>query len=203
MVYTLHPENPQPRFLDQVANELRKGAVGIIPTDSVYSFCCLSKNPRGIEQIAKLTGKKVKQANFSMMFKDLSQVSAYTKPIHNTIFRGLQRNLPGPFTFILKATNEVGRLFQNNRKTVGIRIPDNIIVQELIGILDEPLIVASVHTDDSVLEYHPDPEDIINEWENRVDFVVDGGLGNLSPSTVYDCTEDEFDLVREGIGELQ
>ncbi|MFT5337977.1 MAG: tRNA threonylcarbamoyl adenosine modification protein (Sua5/YciO/YrdC/YwlC family) [Sphingobacteriales bacterium] len=203
MVFEIHPENPQARFLSAIVKELEKGGVGIIPTDSVYSFCCLSDNLRGIEKIAKLTGKKFKQSNFSMMFMDLSQVSAYTKPFNNTVFRTLQRNLPGPFTFILKATNEVGRVFKNNRKTIGVRIPNNKIVLDLIALLGKPLVVASLHDEDEIIEYTNDPEMIVEKWENQVRFIVDGGIGNISPSTVVDCSEDEMEIIREGIQELQ
>ena len=202
MVLHIHPENPEPRKIAQLAEILRKGGVVIVPTDSVYAFVCSLEQYRGFEQVCRLKGIRPDKAKFSILCTDLSNISAYTKPFDRSVYKMLNKALPGPYTFILEAGNEVPSLFRNRRKTIGLRVPDHPIVQSLIAEVGCPLVASSLHDDDEITPYPTDPEEIADRWENRVDVVVDGGFGHNTPSTVIDCSGDEPVVIREGAGSL-
>ena len=112
----------------------------------------------------------------------------------------MKNNLPGPFTFILNATNKVPKIFQSKKKTVGIRVPDNNIINEIVMQLGNPVMSTSIHDDDEIIEYTSDPEIIYEKYKNLVDIVIDGGFGGNNPSTILDCTSDEITVIREGKG---
>jgi len=152
--------------------------------------------------VAKIKGVKKEKANFSFLFYDLSQLSEYTKPIGNEVFKLMRTTLPGPFTFILDANSNVPKIFQSRKKTLGIRIPLNNIVSEIIRELGSPLMSTSIHDEDQILEYATDPELIFEKYKGQVDLVIDGGYGDNEPSTIIDCTGDEIEIVREGKGNL-
>ena len=202
MLYTIHPDNPDQRKIKLVAEILEKGGIIIYPTDTVYSFGCSLMNKRAIERLAKLKDVKLKHANFSIIFYDLSHLSDYTKAIDRATYKILNKNLPGPFTFILEASNKIPKLFETNKKTIGIRIPNNNIALEIVKVLGHPLVTTSLHDDDEILEYITDPELIHEKYENTVDIVIDGGFGHNHASTVIDCTEGDSVVLREGIGSL-
>jgi tRNA threonylcarbamoyl adenosine modification protein (Sua5/YciO/YrdC/YwlC family) len=202
MLLKIHPENPSERQISRVAETLRKGGIVIFPTDSVYGLGCDINQPKAAEKIAQIKNKKLSEANFSIICHDLSHISDYTKQISNTTFKLMKKNLPGPFTFILEANNRVPKLFQTKRKTIGIRIPDNNIPAEIVQHLGNPIITTSILDDDDIIEYTTDPELIHERYNKLVDIVVDGGYGNNIPSTVINCSGDEIDIVRQGIGEL-
>ena len=202
MLHAIHPDNPDQRKVKIVAEILEKGGVIIYPTDTVYSLGCSLMNKRAIERLAKLKNVKLKHANFSIIFYDLSHLADYTKAVDRATYKILNKNLPGPFTFILEASNKIPKLFETNKKTVGIRIPDNNIVRELVKELGHPIVTTSLHDDDEILEYSTDPDLIFEKWGNIVDCVVDGGYGKNEPSTVVDFSEGEVTILRQGIGEL-
>lgn len=187
----------------QVAECLRNGGIIIYPTDTVYALGCDITKPKAIDRICRLKGVKLEEANFSFVCSDLSHLSEYARHISNPVFRVMKKALPGPYTFILEASNNVPKLFKSKKHTVGIRVPDNFICQAIVKELGNPLISTSLHdTSDDILEYFSDPEVIHRQYENVVDMVVDGGFGNIYPSTVFDCTGDEIQVVREGLGDL-
>jgi tRNA threonylcarbamoyl adenosine modification protein (Sua5/YciO/YrdC/YwlC family) len=200
MLLKIHPDNPSTRHIKMVVDCLNNGGIIIYPTDTVYGMGCDIYKSKAIDQIARIKGIKKEKANFSFICHDLSQLSEFTKPISNDIFRLMRSNLPGAFTFILKATNKVPKLFQSKKKTIGIRIPDNNIIAEIVKTLGNPVMSTSVHDDDEIIEYTTDPEIIYKKYKNLVDIVIDGGFGGNEPSTILDCTSDEIDIIREGKG---
>jgi tRNA threonylcarbamoyl adenosine modification protein (Sua5/YciO/YrdC/YwlC family) len=203
MLRKMYPVNPNPREILRVVEILREGGVIIYPTDTVYGLGCDITKAKAIDRIASLKGLKAEKAHFSFIVYDLSHLSDYTKPINNTVYKLMKRNLPGPFTFILEANNNVPKILKTKKKTVGIRIPDNPIIREIVRELGNPILNTSVHSGDEILDYTTDPELIYEEMGHLVDLVVDGGFGNNIPSTVVDCTGTEMVIVREGLGVLE
>ena len=164
---------------------------------------CDITRPKAIEKLCRLKNIKPEKANFSFVCSDLSQLSNYARPIPNSLFRIMKKALPGPYTFILEANNNVPKLLKQNKKTVGIRVPDNTICRTIITELGNPIITTSLHNpNDEILDYFADPEAIHHEYQKKVDIVIDGGFGNLYPSTVIDCSQDELVILREGLGSL-
>ncbi|MFN4083272.1 MAG: L-threonylcarbamoyladenylate synthase [Bacteroidia bacterium] len=202
MLIQLHTENPNIRHLKQIAEILNKNGVIIIPTDTIYAMACKFDNKKAIERLAKLSGKRIEKINFSLLCKDLSHLSEFTSVVNKNVFRLMKNNLPGPFTFILNANKQVTKFFEGNKKTIGIRVPDNKIAQSIIEMIDTPLLVTTIHHDDDIIEYMTDPEEIHDKFEHLVDAVVDGGAGGNIPSTVIDCTNEEPEIIREGKGEI-
>ena len=202
MQHSIHPQYPDPQKIALIADLLERGGIIVYPTDTVYALGCSLQHKRAIEKLAKLKGIKLKHANFSIIFNDLSQLSDYAKHIDRPTYKILNKNLPGPFTFILEATSKITKLFDSSKKTVGIRIPDNNIVLQIVERLGHPLVTTSVHDEDEVIEYSTDPSLISGQWEDKVDAVIDGGYGLNVPSTVVDLSNGDVDIIREGIGEL-
>ncbi len=200
MLVNIHPDNPDPRKVKQVIECLLGGGVIIYPTDSVYSIGCDLAQTKAIERVARIKGIQMKDANFSLVCRDLSHLSEFCKPIENNIYKLMKRALPGPYTFILNANNSVPKIFKSKKKTVGIRVPDHPVAFALVTALGSPLVSTSVHDDDEILEYTTDPELIHERYADQVDMVVHGGLGNLEASTVFDCTSGTAELIREGRG---
>jgi tRNA threonylcarbamoyl adenosine modification protein (Sua5/YciO/YrdC/YwlC family) len=203
MLVKIYPENPNPKTIEQVVETLKKGGIIIYPTDTVYGLGCDITNQKAIERICRIRGIKPEKANFSFICCDLSHISDFIKPIDSTTFRLLKKALPGPFTFILNANNNVPKLLSSNKKTVGIRVPDNVIAREIVKLLGNPILSTSIHDDDEVIEYSTDPELIHEKYEERVDLVIDGGYGDNEPSTVVDCTSGDFEIIRQGKGILE
>jgi tRNA threonylcarbamoyl adenosine modification protein (Sua5/YciO/YrdC/YwlC family) len=203
MFIRLYNENTNPNHIRQVADLLENGGIIIYPTDTVYAMGCDIRATRSIEKIARLKGLNPKNPELSLIFHDMSQLSEYTVIRDNNIFKLLKRNLPGPFTFVVQANNQIPKLFKNKKKTVGIRIPDNNIVLELVKELTRPIVTASIHDPDEVIEYTTDPELIYEKYKDFADAVIDGGFGKNEASTVVDCTGDEIEIVRQGLGILE
>lgn len=203
MLIKIYESNPNTRLLRRVADTLERGGVVIYPTDSVYAIGCDIRCNKAIEKIARFKGFNPARPNMSILFHDLSQLAEYTIIRDNNIFKLIKRNTPGPFTFIVQANNQIPKLFKNKKKTVGIRIPSNKIVLDLIAELGSPLITTSVHDADEIIEYTTDPELIYEKYRDLADIVIDGGYGNNEPSTIIDCTGDEPVIIREGIGVLE
>lgn len=203
MLLRIHPDNPNEREVNMVIECLNDGGVIIFPTDTIYAIGCDIYKSRAIERVAQIKEVKKEKANFSFICYDLSHLSEYSRPIDNSIYKMMRRNLPGPFTFILSASNKVPKIFQSRKKTIGIRVPDNNIARMIVDKLGNPLMSTSVHDDDEIIEYTTDPELIFERYANQVDLVIAGGFGDNIPSTIIDCTSDEPELVREGKGILQ
>ena len=203
MLIKIYPENPNEKTIDQVVEVLRKGGLIIYPTDTVYGLGCDITNHKAIEAICKIRNIKPEKANFSFVCYDLSHISDYIKPIDNTTFRVLKKALPGPFTFIFNASHMVPKLLSSNKKTVGIRVPDNDIARAIVETLGNPILSTSIKDDDELIEYSTDPELIYEKYQELVDAVVDGGYGDNEPSTVVDCTSGDFEIIREGKGNIE
>lgn len=202
MLLKIHPDNPSERQLQIVVDCLKKGGIIIYPSDTVYGLGCDITKPKAIERVALIKGIKKEKANFSFVCSDLSNLSDYTPPIPNPIFKLMKKAFPGPFTFILHANSNVPHLLQSNKKTVGIRIPDNNIPLAIVRMLGNPIITTSIHDVDQLIEYSSDPELIHERYIKLVDIVIDGGYGGNIASTIVDCTGDEPIVIREGKGDF-
>jgi tRNA threonylcarbamoyl adenosine modification protein (Sua5/YciO/YrdC/YwlC family) len=186
-----------------VAAVLEEGGIIIYPTDTVYAMGCDIKANKSIDKIARLKGLNPLNPDMSLIFHDMSQLSEYTVIRDNSVFKLLKRNLPGPFTFIVQANNQIPKLFKNKKKTVGIRIPDNNIVLELVKELGRPVITTSIHDPDELIEYTTDPELIYEKYCDFAEIVIDGGYGKNEASTIVDCTSGEIKVIRQGLGILE
>lgn len=202
MLLKIYPQNPSARQIDRVVECLRDGGIVIYPTDTIYGLGCDIYHNKAIDKIAKIKGIKKEKANFSFICNNLSQLSDFTRPIDNSVFKLMKNLLPGPYTFILNANNNVPKIFQSKKKTIGIRVPDNNIIKEIVEGLGNPLISTSIHDEDEILEYTTDPELIYEKYKSIVDIVIDGGYGDNEPSTIIDCTGKEIFVVRKGKGEI-
>jgi len=202
MLLKIFPENPDPRKIQIVLECLRDGGVIIYPTDTVYSIGCDMLQIKSVERVAAIKGVKADKANFSVIFNDLSHIAEYTKPFNTEIYKLMKKTLPGPYTYILNASNKVPKIFQSRKKTIGIRVPDNLITRQLVEEYGNPLISTSVYDEDEILEYTTDPELIHEKYNNLVDVVIDGGYGDNMASTVVDCTGETIEILRQGKGEL-
>ena len=202
MLIKIYPENPNSREIQKAADILRNGGVIIYPTDTVYGIGCSIDKPKAVQRVARIRGINLDKANFSFIFYDLSHISDFTKHIPNDAFKMMKRNLPGPFTFVLESNNNIPKIFKSRKKTVGIRIPDNEIIREIVRELGNPILSTSIHDEDDIIEYTTDPELIHEKYTDLVDAVIDGGYGDNEASTVIDCSKDEFELLRQGKGIL-
>ncbi|MDL2320154.1 threonylcarbamoyl-AMP synthase [Alistipes sp. OttesenSCG-928-B03] len=199
MVIKIYPQNPNEKSIAQVVDVLRNDGVIIYPTDGVYAYGCSVQSPKAIERIKTI--KRKKEGTFSIMCADLSGIADYAK-VDTPTFKLLKRNLPGPFTFILKASSKVPDKVLARRKTIGVRIADNPVTLAIVSELGSPMITSSVRSYDEILEYATDPELIAEQWGGDVDAVVDGGYGNNVPTTLVDLSDGEIEILREGGGEL-
>ena len=203
MLIRIHPDNPDPRQISKVVEVLEQGGIIVYPTDTVYGIGCDISKSKAIERIARIKGVRPEKSNFSFICHGLSHLSDYTRQINNPTFKLIKRNLPGPFTFILEANNNVPRIFKNKKKTVGIRIPNHNIPLDIVRGLGKPILTTSLHDTDLILDYTTDPELIHENMGNQVDLVIDGGYGNNVPSTIVDCTSYPYTIIRKGLGVLE
>ncbi len=202
MLIRIHQDQPDPNKVRDVVSILNKDGVVVCPTDTVYSFACVLGSSKGFERIARLKGLRPNKAHFSILCTDLSDLSKYSRPVPNEIFKLMKRALPGPFTFILQSGGNVPKLYRSTKKTIGIRVPDNSVVQSILKEIGKPLVVSSVHDDDEILEFTTDPELIEERHGHAVDAVVHGGFGELYASTIIDCSSGIPDVIREGRGDI-
>lgn len=202
MLLKIHPETPSARQIATAVECLQRDGVIIYPTDTVYAIGCSIYKPKALERVARIKGIKLEKAHFSFVCHDLSNLSVYTKPISTPVYKIMKKYLPGPYTFILAANNNVPKIFQSNKKTVGIRIPNNNIARELVECLGNPIISTSIHDEDQIIEYTTDPELIYEKYNKIVDIVIDGGFGDNEASTVIDCTGELPVVIRQGKGEI-
>ena len=198
MLIHVHPDNPTPRAIQTLVNSLKEGGVIIYPTDTVYGLGCDIFQHKAIERICRIKNVDPKKAQLSFICSDLSDLSKYTKSISTPLYRMLKHYLPGPYTFILPASKEVPKILKSKKDTIGLRIPDNAIAQAIIRELGRPLLSASIPGDTA--EECSDPEIMYDRFEKLVEYVVEGGIGGLVPSTIIDCTEEEPVMVRQGLG---
>lgn len=199
MLLEIHPDNPDERKIRMVIDCLQKGGVIIYPTDAVYNLGCDLTNSRAIERVAKIQGVKANQANFSLICHDLSHLSEYAR-VSNATYKIMRRALPGPYTFILNGTSNVPKLFKSKKKTIGIRVPDNNIARDIVDKLGRPITSTSIYDEDDIIEYTTEPGLIHEKYESLVDIVIDGGTGNNVATTVIDCTDDDPEIIRTGLG---
>ena len=202
MLIKIHPETPSPRQIKTVVECLNDDGVIIFPTDTIYALGCDIFRSKAIDRVSKIKGVKKDKANFSFLCHDLSHLSDFTKPLNNDIFKLMKSTLPGPFTFILEANNNVPKILHRKKRTVGIRIPANNIPTEIIRELGNPIMSTSIRDEEEIIEYTTDPELIYEKFKDLVDIVIDGGFGDNEPSTIIDCTGDEIEIIREGKGKL-
>lgn len=203
MIIKLYEQNPDPRQIQKIVEVLQDGGVIIYPTDTVYGIGCDIFKSRAVERVARIKGIRADKSMFSFICSDLSHLSDFARQVDNQTFKLMKSCLPGPFTFILHASHKVPKAIKNNRKTVGIRIPDNSIILEIVRVLGNPILTTSLKENDEILEYPTDPELIYEEYRDLVDIIIDGGYGGVTPSTVIDCTGDEPLIVRKGLGVLE
>lgn len=198
MLISIHPTNPQPRQLAIIKDCLESGGIIAYPTDTIYGLGCDIFHPEAVAKICAIKKVNPEKAQLSFICSDLSHLSNYAKSINNSLFRILKSTLPGPFTFVLPASKEVPKILQNKKKTIGLRIPDNKIALAIIETLGHPILSASFPGEN--IEDYTDPEIIQEHWGKQIDIVVEGGIGGIIPSTVIDCTTDEYVILRQGLG---
>lgn len=200
MLLKIHSENPEKRKVQKVAKAIKEGKLIILPTDSVYTFVCNLYNHSAVKKLAQIKDKKAEEGNFSLLCSDLKEVSEYVRPISSSVFKLIKALLPGPYTFILNANNKVPKIFKTKKKTIGIRVPDNNIVNAVVKLVGNPIVCSSVHDNDKIVEYTTDPELLNERYKNLVDIIVDGGYGKNKATTIIDCTGEEPVVIREGLG---
>ncbi|MFZ4544890.1 MAG: L-threonylcarbamoyladenylate synthase [Saprospiraceae bacterium] len=200
MLLEIHPIDPESRKIKQVVEVLKKDGVIIYPTDTVYGIGCDIMSKAAVEKVCRIRKLDPDKAMLSIICNDMSQIAKYTVQIDNALFRLMKQHLPGPYTFILKANNDVPKLFKNRKKTIGIRIPNNPIVKAIVEELGHPILTTSLKSDDEILEYYTDPIDFFNDFDHQVDIIIDGGTCGNTPSTLIDCTKDDPELIRQGAG---
>ncbi len=201
LLLNIHPDNPNPRHVNTVVDCLLSGGIIIYPTDTIYGLGCDIFQPKAIERIARIKNINPAKAQLSFVCNDLSDLSKYTKSIGTPLFRMLKNYLPGPYTFILPASKEVPKLLQNKKSTIGLRVPDNNIVKAITKQLQHPILSASLPGE--MVEEYTDPELMYENFKNLVDVVIDGGIGGLVPSTIVDCTKEEYEIIRQGAGKWE
>lgn len=196
----LYEENPEIDKIDRIVSVLKSGGVVIYPTDTVYGIGCDFSNTKAVQRVCQI--KNTKPQALSFICYDLSEIAQYTRGLSTPIFKVMKKALPGPFTFILNASSSVPKVLNAKKKTVGIRVPNNNIPREIVKNLGNPIITTSIHDEDEILEYSTDPELIFEKYENLVDLVIDGGYGENVASTIVDCSNDDLEIVREGLGDI-
>jgi tRNA threonylcarbamoyl adenosine modification protein (Sua5/YciO/YrdC/YwlC family) len=201
MLIQIHPDDPQPRLIKQVAECLKDGGVIIYPTDTIYGLGCDIMQHKAVERICKIKNIDPQKAQLSFICRDLSHLSDYTKSIDTPLYRMLKNYLPGPYTFILPASKQVPKILQSKKSTVGLRIPDNNICRHILDALGNPILSASLPGD--IVEEFTDPDVMQEKFGHKVDFVIDGGSGGMMGSTVVDCTTDNWEIIRQGLGEWE
>ena len=199
MLIQIHPQNPQPRLIKQVAECLKDGGVIVYPTDTIYGLGCDIFQHKAVDKICTIKNIDPAKVQLSFICRDLSHLSDYTKSIDTPLYRMLKNYLPGPYTFILPASKQVPKILQTKKSTIGLRIPDNVICRHILDILGNPLLSTSLPGE--MVEEYTDPEIIHEKFGQVVDMVIDGGTGGMVPSTIVDCVTDNWIITRQGAGE--
>jgi len=199
--FKLYQENPEQKKLDIILDILRNDGLIIYPTDTIYGIGCSINSRSAIDKLAQIKGLKPGKERFSLIFENLSQVSEYARNIPTPVFKVMKKALPGPYTFILHSGSKLPKLLNSPKKTIGIRIPNNNIPRMIVQQLGSPIITTSIRDEDDIIEYSTDPELIYEKFGHMVGAVIDGGYGNNTASTIIDCTGDEFEILRRGLGD--
>ena len=199
MLLVIHPKNPQERRIRQVVETLKGGGVIIYPTDTIYGLGCDISQPKAIERICQIKNINPSKAQLTFICQDLSHLSDYSKSIDTPLYRVLKNYLPGPYTFILPASKLVPKILKSKKDTIGLRVPDNVICQQIIQQVGNPILSTSLPGE--MAEEYTNPEIIYEKFSKLVDIVIDGGPGGVIPSTVVDCTTNEWSVLRQGLGE--
>ena len=199
----IHPVNPEGRKIARIVDILKNGGVIIYPTDTIYGIGCDLMNKKSIERLCQIINVKPQKLDLSFICQDLSQVSNYVRRIDTPVFKILKKALPGPYTFILESSSKVPKILDVNKKTVGVRIPANLIPLALVQLLGNPIISSSIKDEDVIREYTTDPEKIYEDFKHKVDVVIDGGPGGNVASSVIDCTGDSLNIIRRGLGDVE
>ncbi len=196
----INPSNPDSKSLNRVLDCLKSGGVIVYPTDTVYGIGCDMANVKAVERVARIREMDPKKVNFAIICHNLSHLSAYAS-VGTRVFKMMKSAFPGPFTFLMKANRKLPSSFQD-RRSIGIRIPDNEIPLQIVEKLGNPIITTSVHDDDTIIDYTTDPSVIYENFKDKVDIVIDAGFGNNIPSTIIDCTGEEPEVTRQGLGNV-
>lgn len=199
----IHPDNPPLNKILQAVDVLQNGGILVYPTDTIYGLGCDLHNTKAVERVCQLKGLDLKKANLSFICSDLTHISDYVRTISTHNYKIMKKALPGPFTFVLEASNKVPRYAGVKKKTVGIRVPDNQICLALVRELGNPILSTSIHDEDDIVEYSTDPELIFEKYRNLVDLVIDGGYGKNVPSTVVALEDNGYSIIREGAGQIE
>lgn len=202
MILKAYNQDIHSKQIDHIVKCLQHGGIIIYPTDTIYGMGIGISNIRSIHRLEQIKYRRKENLNYTLLCHDLSHLSRYCLPISNSVFRLIKSLTPGPFTFILNANNEVPKLFQSKKKTIGIRIPDNTVIRQIVESLGEPLLNTSLDGPEDEPDYLTDPEFIHQKFGKEVDLVIDGGIGQVQYSTVLDCTKDTIEIVRQGIGQV-
>ena len=203
MFLNIHPKNPDQRKIKIAVDMLKKGGVIIYPTDTVYALGCDAFNKKALEKLCMIKRINIKNHNLSFICYDLSHISDFTKHLSTPIYKLMKKYLPGPYTFILKSNNKIPRMFKNKKKEIGIRVPNNNIVREIVKEFGGPITSTSIKDKDKLLEYSTDPELIKEYYSKQVDLIINGGYGGNIPSTIIRCTENIPEIIRKGKGDLK
>ena len=201
--FSLNEHHFNSQDLHQIVKRLKKGETIIFPTDTIYALGCSLNSKSGIDKICSLSGKKRETANLSIICSNFKEITTYSKPMSNKVFKLMKSNLPGPFTFILEADQKIKRLFGSKKKTVGVRVPDNEVTLKIIEELGHPLVSTSIHSEDEIQQFLTEPDEIIERYNEEVDLFVDDGAGDNIGSTVIDCSSGHIEVLREGKGEIK
>ncbi|MBT3302616.1 MAG: threonylcarbamoyl-AMP synthase [Bacteroidetes bacterium] len=200
MFLKVYSDSPSPRHLKIILEHLKEGGILIYPTDTVYGIGCDMHNSKAIDKLLQIIGKKPSEANLSIICSNLSNISEYTLPFENRIYKMMRKAFPGPYTFILNANNKVPKIFNTNKKTVGIRVPENNLIREIVEEYGNPIVTSSIKDVDDLIKYPTNPEEIQELYGNKVDLIIDGGPGGQIPSTIIDCTAEDVKVIRMGKG---
>ncbi len=200
MLIKIHEDNPSPKKIQQVVQCLSEGGIVIYPTDTIYGIGCSINNPKAVVRISQIKAIPITKANFTLLCCNLSDLVNYAKPLDNNVYRIMKKCLPGPYTFILPASGNVPKIFMSTKKTIGIRVPNNNIVNAIVNELGCSIMSTSVEIDEEAIEYAINPELIHEKYGKRVDIVIDGGYGDVTGSTILDCTTNPIAVIREGKG---
>src|SRR5574344_355661 len=203
MLLKIHSQGIEEGQVKQITDTLNKGGLIIYPTDTVYAFACRLGEYEASQRLSSLKGKKFEKSNFSIVCNNISQASTFVKPLTNDLFKLLKQNTPGAFTFVLPASGKIPKILQTKKRTIGIRIPKSDIVTRIIDQLEYPLLTSSLPHQDMEEECYTLPEYFVDLYEDKVDLIVDNGEGKTECSTVVDLTDNEVNIIRQGLGQLK
>ncbi len=199
----IHPDNPQSNRISRVVEVLRNGGIVIYPTDTVYGIGCDIHNTRAVERLCKIQRIDPRKINLSFICYDLSHISEYTKNLPTAIFKVMKQTLPGPYTFILNANNNVPKILHTRKNTVGIRVPNHLIPRTIVKDLGNPILNSSIKDQDELIEYTTHPDELYERYKHTADLIINSGFGGNIPSTILDCTGAQVEIIREGLGSME